>query len=305
MKVKCLAAALLALIMVSCDSNKGKVKEVAAQFAAAVAAKDKVVINELYPNAKTYSVLQLVDTINADNLEVEYDETDSVYIAKYNDKQKVVFKVTGENDVTIMDSYNILKLDSSAYELAAKVSAPVLKQSDLKNGELFADDSPFMEYLSAKYPNASNGNLYHANGRYSWRGGSYCTVQFDLPVTNGGDASVKGEDYTMEVVYTNRETGERIGTSVENGVDLTPSETYVYTIWKNELFNAAKNSGIYCYVTFKFKNASVSTMLARYGSFTGKEYDEFVKEMAEAEAKPAEGEEGKAEQNADGPESEE
>lgn len=284
-KIKFVAFALLCVLFASCDQNKGKVKDVASQFISAVSSKDKVVINDLYPNAKTYSVLQVVDSINSESIEVEYNEKDSVYIAKLNDKQSLVFKVKGENEAIITDSYGVLKLDSAAYELAAKTSAPVTKQSDMINGKLFSDEGDFISYLSEQYPNAANGNLYHSHGKYSWQGGWYPNVTIEAPVTNGGNANIKGEDYSIEFIFTRSDTGERVGTEVVSGVDIAGTETYVFHIYKKELYYYANNRILGWSTTFKFKNASTSTMLAKYGSFTGKEYDEFVKVQAKKQKK--------------------
>ena len=281
-KIKFVAFALLCVLFASCDQNKGKVKEVASQFISAVSSKDKVVINDLYPNAKTYSVLQVVDSINSESIEVEYNEKDSVYIAKLNDKQSLVFKVKGENEAIIMDSYGVLKLDSAAYELAAKTSAPVTKQSDMTNGELFSDEGDFIQYLAELYPSAANGNLYESNGRYNWQGGLYPSVTCESPITNGGDIDVKGSDYSIEYRFQTKDTGERIGTETMEGVDIAGGETQDVHIYKRELYYYANQRNVTWTTTFKFKNASTATMLARYGSFTGKEYDEFVKQQTKA-----------------------
>ena len=40
----------------SCDSNKGKVKELTEQFVAAVNNADKASIYDLYPTAKSYAI---------------------------------------------------------------------------------------------------------------------------------------------------------------------------------------------------------------------------------------------------------
>lgn len=286
-QLKYFTLVLLSVLMASCDENKSKVKEVATQFVSAVVSKDKVVINEMYPNAKTYSVLQIVDSINSESVEVEFNEKDSIYIAKLNDKQSLVVKIKDENDIAIMDSYGILKLDSAAYDLAAKTSAPITKQSDLTNGKLFSDEGEFVQYLSGLYPSAANGNLYSSHLRYSWTGGSYPTMTFESPVTNGGNTKINGSDYNVEIAYHRGDTGECVGTSVEHGVDLEPIETYIFTTYKNELYCYNPNhptigGGINWVVYFNFKNASTATMLAKYGSFTGKEYDEFVKQQTKS-----------------------
>ena len=66
------------------------------------------------------------------------------------------------------------------------------------------------------------------------------------------------------------------------GVDIAGGETQVVHIYKRELYYYANQRNVTWTTTFKFKNASTATMLARYGSFTGKEYDEFVKQQTKA-----------------------
>lgn len=278
--IKLISIALVVMVLSSCDENVSKVKDVAKQFVEGVIAKDKVTIYEMYPNTRIFSNLLLPDTIKVDGIKVEFDKTDSVYVVKLNDKQSLICKIDS-GEVRICDSYNVLKLDSLSYDLAAKTGYPVKQLSDMTAGSTFSDEGDFILFLAEKFPSAANGNLSQENGRYSWRGGWYPSVQFDFPVTNHGENEVKGEDYNMECVFYNRETGERIGTSIEAGEDLAPGETKVFVVFKNELFNIANNYGIYCNPIFKFKNASKSSLLIRYGSFTGKEYDEFVKQKKE------------------------
>lgn len=278
-QLKYFTLVLLSVLMASCDENKSKVKEVATQFVSAVVSKDKVVINEMYPNAKTYSVLQIVDSINSESVEVEFNEKDSIYIAKLNDKQSLVFKVKGENEAIITDSYGVLKLDSAAYELAAKTSAPVTKQSDMTNGKLFSDEGEFIQYLSERNPGAPYGNLYESNGSYSWSNGM---VTIESTITNAGNTKILGEDYSFEYIFYTKDTGERVGTEIVEGVDIAGNETYVFNIYRSDLYYYAFYRNLTWQATFRSKNSSRSTMLAKYGSFTGKEYDEFVKQQTKS-----------------------
>lgn len=284
MKVlKVLFAVAVAILMASCDSNKGKVSDIAKQFVEAVQDKDKVTIYELYPNARIYSNLQLTDNIANNDIDVEFNQEDSVYLAKLSDRQSLVFKVvtdstSKEEKLVICDSYNILKLDSACYDLAAKTGAPVTKNSDMTNGEMFNNSSDFISYLSERYASAANGNIYFQDGRYSWRVGM---VTFETPITNSGETAVKGEDYSIEYQFFTIDTDEKVGTYVEDGFDLAPSETQVVTFLKNDLYYYASNRNLYIKKGLNFKNASTATLLAKYGSFTGKEYEEFLKAKSE------------------------
>lgn len=289
---KFLIAAVAVVMLASCDSNKGKVSDMAKQFVEAVQNKDKVTIYELYPNSRAFSNLQLTDSIISKDIDVEYSKEDSVYMAKLNDNQALIVKVekdstTNEDKLVICDSYNVLKLDSACYDLAAKVGAPVKKNSDMLNGELFDNDSEFIAYLSEQYPSAANGNLYTDGGRYSWTGGWSPTLTIMQPITNGGETAVKGEDYSVEFTFFARDTDQQVGTYVQNGWDLAAGETQVMTYFKNDLLYYKNN--LYWNINFNFKNASTATLLDKYGSFTGKEYEDFLKAQSEQKTEKKDG----------------
>lgn len=280
--ISLLASLFVASVLTSCDANKSKVSDYAKQYAQAVNSKDKVVINEMYPNSKNYSCLIMPDTLSAENVEVEYVKEDSVYVAKLNDKQSLVVKVEGEDKLQICDSYGILKLDSASYDLAAKTGTPVTKTSDITNGKMFDNDGDFIKYLEEQYPTAAYGNLYLTNGRWNSRGGWYPSVTIEQPITNGGDKNIKGEDYSVEFVFIDNSTNERIGTETVEGLDIAGGETQVIHIYKSELYRYANsdNKVLNWRTSLKFKNVSTATLLSRYGSFTGKEYDDFLKSQS-------------------------
>lgn len=268
----------LCMGMISCDANKSKVADVAKEFVQAATNGDKVTMYELYPQARTYANLQPVKGVTDADIKVEADGTDkSLYIASLDAKKKLVMKVSDEGTIEITDSYGVLLLDSISYELAAKTGVPSNQFSDITNGQLFSDGSDYIEYLAKRYPAAMVGNLYCHDSRYIWggMGAAYRNVQFDNPVTNNGDNAVKGEEYSVEIVYFERSTGERKGTSVEKGVDLAPKETHVFTTFKEELYYYAFDSNLYMEIHFQFRNISQAGMLAKYGTFTGSEYNEY------------------------------
>ena len=285
--LKYFAMTALCVFMASCDSNQGKVKNVAEEFLSAVAAKDRITINELYPSARTYSVLKLADAIDSKGIKVEFNKTDSVYIAKLNDTQSLVLKVAGKDTIKIIDSYNVLKLEKGAYDLAVETSAPIKYQSDMENGKLFDteydDGYTFINYLSEFYPAAIRGNLYEHDSRYMWgRKEGRWFVAFDIPVTNGGESTIQGADYSVEIEYYEISTNERTGTSVIDGVDLAPGETHVFTTEKDELYKRATNHDLTWNTNFQFKKLSKAGMLAKYGRFSGTEYEEYIKWRDEA-----------------------
>ena len=274
--MKLLGLCILCAGMVSCDANKSKVTDVAKEFMQALANNDKVTMYELYPSTRVYTNLVPIKGMADANIKVEV-ENDSIYIANLDTKKKLLMKISADGQISIIDSYNVLLLDSVSYELAAKTGVPANQLSDMTKGQLFLDHSDYMDLLADAYPLAMNGNLYEHNVRYSWHGGIYPSVQFDTPVTNGGKSNVKGTDYSMEIAYFRKDTKERIGTSVEEGVDLASDETYVFTTWKSELYNYAFEYNLYCTISFHFKNMSQAAILAKYGTFSGEEYQIYKK----------------------------
>ena len=62
-KINLFVLTLGALCFCACDSNKGKVEELAYQFVSAVNAKDKVSIYSIFPNAKNISNMTLPESI--------------------------------------------------------------------------------------------------------------------------------------------------------------------------------------------------------------------------------------------------
>lgn len=292
--VKLFCVAFVAMLLSSCDENVSKVKDVVNQFVEGVNSKDKVTIFEMYPNIRNFTNLQLPDTIKIDGMKVEFDEKDSVYLARINDKQTLVCIIDSAG-ITISDSYNVLKLDSTCYDLAAKTGFPVKQMSDMTVGQMFSDEGEFASYLQLMYPSAANGNLSANGGYYRWgRDNTGWYMRFDTTVSNYGENPVKGADYFVEISYFRRDTGSPLSTkNVEQGVDLAPGESYVYTTNKPELWqynpnNGSVGSGVDVSASIKFKNTSKAVMLNKYGSFTGKEYEEFValqkeKEKAETE----------------------
>ena len=293
MKVcKMIALAFVAIALSSCDENVKKVEEVTKQFVEGVNTKDKVLIYEMYPNSRNFSNLQFPDTIKVEGLKVEFDETDSVYLAKLNDKQTLVCIIDSAG-IKISDSYNVLKLDSTCYDLAAKTGFPVKQMSDMTVGKMFSDEGDFMFFLQGKYPSVVFGNLSSTPSYYSWgrNNGSWFMI-FESTVTNNSENPVKGEDYFVEISYFRGDTGTSLGsTDIEKGVDLAPGESFVYKTNHPAFFQYNPNNGsVGCGVTWridiKFKNASKAVMLSKYGSFTGKEYEEYLNKLKETKNEP-------------------
>lgn len=278
-----LGMCILCTTMTSCDANKAKVSDLAKQFVQAANDNDKVAMYDLYPMSRKFTVVQLSE-IESSSVKINYDKTDSVYIASLNDRQKLVIKLTDDGEPSIVDSYNVFKLDAEAYSLAAMTGVPAKTLSDRDNENMFKEDEIFMKYLIQMCPEAIQGNLQIHNIRYVWERGRYSTLKYLCPATNHSKIGISGYDYTVEFTFTHPNTREIVGRYVEEGVDIAAGATYVFEVYTNELFNYVVNADCNLYVNyyFRFKNIPTYAMLVKYGTFTGNEYSYYVEEMNNA-----------------------
>lgn len=260
------SAIFACLFMVSCDANKGKVSDLAEKFVKAVSENDKVTIYELYPTMRNMDVLTF-PTALPDDIDVEFDETDSVYVANLGDDKSLIVEVYGEDKLQIIDSYKVFKLDSMTFELAAKVGAPVNSKSDMWNGKYFDDNSHFIDWLgsnSSKMVSTDNG-FYWTNGRIEER------------VTNHTKYSFKWDEFSLLYEFKNRKTGEIVCTHTESGPSLAPGESYTVRFKPEGVSYYARRSNLTwggAKVVFKEKNQAHA--YAKYGEFKGDEYDRHV-----------------------------
>ena len=258
----------------SCDKNIGKIEEIAENFVTSVNNNDKVSIYEINPLCRTYKHMNLPSSLSADDLDVEFNEEDSTYLAKYSDNQYLVFKVDGE-DAKIIDSYGILCLDSVCYELAAQLGVPVKQKSDLYNAKLFnEDDSRFLNWLKDEYKDAANGYLDLSNSSNTWWGYN-ASLKISEKITNKGSKPISGDDYVVE--YTIKKArGKSVKYShVNGGVDLMPGESSVISFYKDEAYKWAEARNLSWTSKIVFKKP-IFEVLLKYGKFKGDEYDRFI-----------------------------
>lgn len=258
----------------SCDKNIGKIEEIAEDFATSVNNNDKVSLYEINPLCRTYKHMNLPSSLSADDLDVEFNEEDSTYLAKYSDNQYLVFKVDGE-DAEIIDSYGILSLDSVCYELAAQLGVPVKQKSDLYNAKLFnEDDSRFLNWLKGEYKDAANAYLDVSDGSYTWWNRN-ASLKIREKITNKGSKPISGDDYVVE--YTIKKArGESIKLSyVKGGVDLMPGESSEISFYKDEAYKWAYADNLSWTSKIVFKKP-IFEVLLKYGKFKGDEYDRFI-----------------------------
>ena len=255
----------------SCDANKGKVADLAEKFIQAIEENDKIQLYEIYPNVRQMEVVEFPKSVG-DDIDVEFDETDSVYIAKFNDKQSLIVKKYGEDKFQIIDSYQVFKLDSLTYELAAKVGAPVKSKSDLWNAKYFDDDSHFIDWLGS-----NSGKIISTdNGRY-WDSG-----RIEERVTNHSKYSFGWDEYSIQYEFKNRKTGEIVGTHTETGSPLAPGESYTESFKKEGLAYYARRTlltwGSGGKIVFKEKYQAHA--YAKFGEYKGDEYSRHINRIA-------------------------
>lgn len=275
---------LIAFCLVSCDTDKARVADAAKRFVQAAINNDKATIYELYPEIREYPNLHIANDLTDKNISVEITDS-TTYIVNLNERMKLVMEVSDSATIKIIDSYNVFLLDSLYNELAVETGIPTTQLSDIENGRLL-HNSAFVTYLQDNFSNAMNGHLKEHDSYIAWGRtpglGKY--VRSESIVSNAGETMVKGEDYSVEVRYISfpKKGGiEKLGSSVQKGVDLAPGEVFVFKTNQDELFKYADNHTLLTILKFHFKPSWIE-MLVKYGNFSGREYREYIERRLNA-----------------------
>lgn len=268
---------LSALCLCGCDSNKGKVEELANQFVVAYNDADKATVYELLPAIKAYENLSISGNIGQGDVisVVKEDSTDN-YIATINEQkqQRLVFAVDSLGGVQMVDAYGVFRLDSIANELALKTGVPVKKISDLKLGELMNPQSDFINDLKLT---KNTDNLWARYGAYSWsRTNSGFDVSMNFTVTNNSMHTVNGKDYYLYITPKQLSTGKVFNSKTVEGVDIAPKEVREFNVSEPYLYNYANQRDLSYIVEVKYRSESILSFLLNYGNFDGKEYEDFM-----------------------------
>lgn len=273
---------LAALTLMSCDSKKNKVEELANQFITAVNNQDKATIYHIYPNAKNVENMTFPKNIQAGDITIEKNDT-GYYVAniKNDRQQRLVFKVIDENNISLVESFSVLQLDSAATELAIKTGVPLKQMSDIQLSELFNEEGRYITILNKLYADATNGNLKSGDGAYTASrnyGGSVSITQL---IRNAGTVSIKAEEYNVEFYFYSPNGYSPSTKQIESGVDLEPGEGYTYHLTLDGGYvNACYAQDFGWKVSFVYKNTSPITTLLKYVKFTGKEYDAYIEALS-------------------------
>lgn len=285
--IKIYLASLIAIMCLqSCDSNKGKIKEMTKQFVSALNEKDKATIYNMFPDAKNISNMKLPENIIDGEISVEKNDS-GLYIASISNsrQQKFVFDVKGDNEIQIKDSYSLFELDSAAMELSIKTGVPLKKISDINISELMNEEGKYILHLMNLYSNEISGNLVYETGEYSWNHAYSGNVTVSQPIRNKGDVAIKGSEYNVEFTfYSPGGTVSSRKKMVESGVDLEPNEAATLCLMPGGAWVYACDNGDFAwYVSFVYKNMTPIKTLLKYVKFSGNEYDKYVEGHAKVE----------------------
>ena len=262
------------LLLSSCDSNKGKVKELAKQFVIAYNEGDKASVYDLFPAIKTYDNLSMSGTIGQGDMSVEKEDSTGYYIVTIDQEkqQRLVFAVYDVGMIHIVDTYGVFHLDSLAVELALKTGVPIKKLSDVTKSKLFDEDGPYISYLKTSYSKELNGNLVCVSK-------SFEIYAFRQIIRNTGNVAVSGHDYNIEFNFYSPRGSVNRKQLIEPGVDLLPNEaatietdpgyTYYYAYYYD--------NDLTCAVSFVYNNRPPIETMLKYVKFKGNEYDEYMK----------------------------
>ena len=270
--------ALLAIFFLSsCDKKKSQVEEQTKAFVEAIKTKDVATIYDMYPDAKLLSNMNLPTNIQMADVDVVKDETTGDYTAtiKNQREQKLVFKVMGENEFKIVDSYNLLEIYKDYINLAVKSGVPLKALSDQKLKELLKEDSPFIAFIKDKFKGvtdfklSSYDGIYNINPNANW-------INIEQNIKNDGEFRVKGTDYNVSFHFVDM-LGECVSsTKTIAGVDLEPGESFTYSFQLNGYESSAYNRSLSWTVTFDQKRGGTMEDMLKKAKFTGTEYDEYI-----------------------------
>ena len=271
--------ALYAIVFCSCDSNKGKIEEITNLFISAVNNKDKASFYSIFPEAKNITNMSITDSIAIGKVSVE--KIDSfMYVATIANAriQKLVFNAKDEKSIVMIDSYSVLELDSAALELAIQTGVPVKEISDLNISKLMDMEGDYITYLNMLYAESIKGGLVKEDGTYVASRNYGGSVTVNQSIRNNGDVPIKGNEYNIEFRFYCPNGSAASRKVIEPGVDLEPNEATTITVFPGSGYvNACYNHDFGWEVSVTYKNLSPITTLLKYVKFTGKEYDEFIK----------------------------
>lgn len=264
-----------AFVFSSCNENKEKAREVAAQFAHAINSKDEATIKGLYPNAVQTFNVTLPNHIEIGDIGVLYNkEYDEYHVTLGNAlQQTLILKLDSSKVFRIIDSGRVLQLDSAAQALSMKVGVPINDISDIHLADLMVETSSFVDYL--KVGKDFSESLVVESSTYRFHEYDY-DVSLYFDVRNNGKSPIKGDDYKIKIELYQISTGTVMKEVEEKGKDISPgSRAHFETLYKNG-YELAISQDLAWNTRFVF-NLSVIEQLLKADGWKGSEYSDFIK----------------------------
>lgn len=283
-KIHFFILSLCSFLFCACDTNKGKVEEMANQFIEAINAKDKPSIYNFYPEANNISNMTLPDSIQRGNITVEKNDSNDYVVSIDNVRQqKLVFRVKGDNQIELKETYGILVLDSAAMELAIKTGVPLKNLPDLFVSKLLDLEGEYLDYLNDVYSYAIRGSLIYESGTWNATSAYGGSVSVTQPIRNTGDVAIKGSEYNVEFTfYSPNGTSSGRQKIIHEGLDLEPNEATTLYLSPNSAYAKACFAHDFSWnISFVYKNQSPISTLLKYVKFTGNEYNDYQKDRKE------------------------
>ncbi len=262
------------LLLVSCDENKGKAKEMATQFAQAVNSKDSTALKELYPEGMRMSNTTLPEHIDVGDVEVEYNKEADEYQVSFDNSQhqKLILKADSADALRIADSWQILQFNSATLTLASKVGVPANDLSDIRLASLMDEKGKFVEYLQKGKDMNDVLMAYNTGGYYYDKFSDTVYLYFNL--RNISKEKVNGEDYHLEVEVYRASTGKVHGVFNVKGKDIRPGRDVSFDTTYNNGWNLAVEVDL-DYNVRAVSNLPAIEQLSKLDSWTGTEYHVF------------------------------
>ena len=277
---------LCVILFCACDSNKGKVKELASQFVAAYNDGDKPAVYDMFPSIKSYENLSMNGTIGVGNdISVERVDSTGYYVATINEQkqQRLVFSVDSTGTIQMIDTYGVFRLDSISKEVALRAGVPVKKFSDIEISKLMNVQGDFISDLKLT---KNTDFLLPSYGFYSWgRNSTGYYVSMDFTVKNNSTQTISGKDYFLVVTPKQASTGKTFNPKTIDGIDLAPNEVREYKAVEPPLYSIASQRDLQYTVEVKYRSESILQFLLNYGNFEGNEYNDFIAHPYRAKVK--------------------
>lgn len=278
MKIKTLTPVAVCLIfagMISCGGQQKKVENFGETFAGYVNSNKLDSIKAVYPTANFDSVMPVaIDSISV--LEAGKDK----YQINFGSNKWIEVKVNEDGSMTVMQSNGIAAFPTDKYQIALNTGMVTDTVYDTQVHELL-NDSNYFAWLekNMKQPiGLVKGKISKKFGVDLY--GRPCegaVERMTCTVTNNTEKPISGKDYDITYAYSywtcsDGSSPDGHTTGKKNGVDLAPGQSA-------EIKIAIMDYGLKN-VALKY-NVPVEALYNGMNPFSGKEYQEYLKQEAD------------------------